>query len=82
MKFIGSYEAKTHLPELLDTVASGEKVVITKRGKPVAMLVPWEAEKPDVLKVVSEMLAYRDAQGPTLGANCSVRKLKDEGRRF
>ncbi len=33
-------EAKTHLARLLDQVAQGEEITITKRGKPVARLVP------------------------------------------
>ena len=37
---VGSYAAKTHLPELLDRVAKGERILITKRGKLVARLVP------------------------------------------
>ena len=40
MTEFGSFEAKTHLPQLLDRVAKGEKIVITRCGKPVAMLVP------------------------------------------
>jgi prevent-host-death family protein len=35
----GSFEAKTHLSSLLERVAEGEEVVITKHGKPVARLV-------------------------------------------
>jgi antitoxin (DNA-binding transcriptional repressor) of toxin-antitoxin stability system len=38
MTAIGSYEAKTHLPELLERVEKGEKIVITRRGVPVALL--------------------------------------------
>ncbi len=37
---IGAFEAKTHLSELLDRAAGGEEIIITKRGKPVARLVP------------------------------------------
>ena len=37
---VGSFEAKTHLPALLERVARGERITITKRGKPVAKLVP------------------------------------------
>lgn len=33
-------DAKTHLSRLLDQVEAGEEVVITRRGKPVARLVP------------------------------------------
>ena len=40
MKEIGAIEAKTKLSTLLDLVEKGEEVVITRRGKPVARLVP------------------------------------------
>ncbi|MCY4499978.1 MAG: type II toxin-antitoxin system prevent-host-death family antitoxin [Alphaproteobacteria bacterium] len=40
MERIGAYEAKTHLPQLLDRVAQGESLTITRHGKPVARLVP------------------------------------------
>ncbi len=39
-KSVGVHEAKTHLSRLLDDVAAGEKVVITRRGEEVASLVP------------------------------------------
>jgi prevent-host-death family protein len=35
-----AFDAKTHLAALLDRVAAGEEIVITKRGRPVARLVP------------------------------------------
>ncbi len=38
-KFVGVHEAKTHLSGLLEDVASGEEVVITRRGEAVARLV-------------------------------------------
>lgn len=38
-KSVGVHEAKTHLSRLLDDVASGEEVVITRRGEPAARLV-------------------------------------------
>ena len=39
-KSVGVHEAKTHLSRLLDDVAAGEEVVITRRGTVVARLVP------------------------------------------
>ena len=39
MLSVGVYEAKTHLPDLLKKVESGETVTIENRGKPVARLV-------------------------------------------
>lgn len=40
MDAVGAYEAKTQLARLLDRVASGETLTITRRGRPVARLVP------------------------------------------
>ena len=40
MTEVSVYEAKTRLSALLEQVASGEEVVITKRNKPVARIVP------------------------------------------
>jgi prevent-host-death family protein len=39
-KSVGVHQAKTHLSRLLRDVAEGEQVVITSRGKPVAVLGP------------------------------------------
>ena len=44
MRNVGAYEAKTHLPRLLDRVARGESLTITRHGHPVARLVPAEDE--------------------------------------
>ncbi len=37
---IGSYEAKTKLPEILRRVEAGEAFTITNRGKPIADVIP------------------------------------------
>ena len=45
METVGAYEAKTHLASLLDRVARGETLTITRRGHPVARLVPVEDDE-------------------------------------
>ena len=40
MREIGAFEAKNKLGALLDQVERGEEIIITRRGKPVAKLVP------------------------------------------
>jgi prevent-host-death family protein len=83
MKTVGTFEAKTHLTQLLGRVARGERILITNRGQPVAMLVPPEPEaRGDVGAVVREMLAARDDHGPTLGKGLTARQMREEGRRF
>jgi prevent-host-death family protein len=83
MTTIGTFEAKTHLTELLGRVAKGEKILITNRGRPVAMLVPPEPDnRADVAGLVKEMLRARDGGGPKHGKGMTVRQMIEEGRRF
>ena len=81
MESVGSFEAKTHLPQLLQRVAEGEEITITKHGKPVARLVPPSAAKPapDVRAAVAAMKQFR--KGRSLGG-LSIRDMIEEGRRF
>jgi prevent-host-death family protein len=80
---MGFYEARTHLSELLDHVAKGKKVLITRRGKPAALISPPpKQDQQDVRQVVQEMLAFRNREGPTLDGKVTVRELIEEGRRF
>jgi prevent-host-death family protein len=80
MKTIGSYEAKTHLPRLLDEVAKGEEITITKHGVPVAVLVPPpEARRRSVGEVIEEIREFR--KGKTLGG-LKIKDLVEEGRRY
>jgi prevent-host-death family protein len=40
MKEIGAFDAKNKLAELLDLAESGEEIIITRHGRPVAKLAP------------------------------------------
>jgi prevent-host-death family protein len=42
MTEIGSFDAKNRFSELLAKAENGEEIVITRRGRPVARLVPLE----------------------------------------
>jgi prevent-host-death family protein len=68
---IGSYDAKTKLPELLRQVQAGRRYTITLRGKPVADLVPSEqARRADTLAAVAAMRALpkvHDVDSETVG---------------
>ncbi|CAA9395914.1 Prevent host death protein, Phd antitoxin [uncultured Leptolyngbya sp.] len=80
MKTVGSYEAKTHLPRLLDEVAAGETIVITKHGHPVALLSPANPHKgQDVTVVINQLRILR--QEIQLNG-LSLQEMIDEGRRF
>ncbi len=79
-EFVGAYEAKTHLPQLLERVAKGERITITKHGVPIAVLVPASArEQVDVRAAVEEMKKFR--KGRSLGG-LTIREMVEEGRRF
>ena len=76
---VGAFEAKTHLSSLLDKVAEGEEVVITKHGKAVARLVGAQAlDNARALEAFEQLKALRKAT--TLGG-LSWKELRDEGRR-
>lgn len=79
MKTVGAYEAKTHLPQLLELVAKGEKITITKHGVPVAILQPAGSSKSKpVREVIDQLKRFRI--GRRLGA-LSIREMIEEGRR-
>jgi prevent-host-death family protein len=81
MTTMSFYEARTHLSELFDRVAQGSTVLITRHGRPAAMLVPAPPEeKKHVRQVIDEFKAYSKRQGRTLG-NLSAREMIEEGRR-
>ena len=83
MTTIGFYEARTRFSELLDAVANGKQILITRRGKPAAIIAtPPKQESADVREVVNEMLRLRDREGPTLGGEITICQLIEEGRRF
>ncbi len=77
---VGSYEAKTHLPQLLKRVAQGEEILITKHGHVVARLSPPSdtPKRHDTQAVIETILAFR--KGQTLGG-LSLRQLREEGQR-
>jgi len=81
MDTIGAFDAKTHLAALLDRVARGESITITRHGVPAAMLVPVrESEaKPTHEQIVEGMRALRKrVKSDTM----SVREMVEQGRRF
>ena len=59
MHTVGVCEAKTHLARLLDRVAGGETVTITRRGRPVARLVPVEDDAADRSRRAAQRILAR-----------------------
>ena len=59
---IGAYDAKTHLPKLLERVRRGERFVITKHGRPVAELGPVTGRDPkSIAKALQQLREGREA---------------------
>ena len=75
---IGSYEAKTRLPELLRLVKAGQSFTITNRGKAVADLVPSEGLKIKDKAAAAEKLKAFMAAEPVHGVD--IKALVSEGR--
>jgi prevent-host-death family protein len=79
IRTIGSYEAKTHLAALLDSVSKGEKVIITRKGLPVAILVPYQENVDSVADTIQAILQFR--QGQSLNG-LKIEDMKNDGRRY
>ena len=81
MDTIGAFEAKTHLAALLDRVAKGERITITRHGIPAAVLVPaaGAAAKLSHKDIVEGMRALRKRVKP---GRMSVRDMVTHGRRY
>ncbi|MCB9949155.1 MAG: type II toxin-antitoxin system prevent-host-death family antitoxin [Rhodospirillaceae bacterium] len=76
---VGAFDAKTHLSALLEQVARGEEVLITRHGRAVARLVPAvAADRARVDDAIAGLKAAR--RGVTLGG-LDWKALRDEGRR-
>ena len=80
MKTVGAFEAKTHLAALLDRVAKGERITITRHGIPAAILAPIEETGIQLShqEIVEGMRALRKRVKPS---TLSVREMIAEGRR-
>ena len=84
MDTVGSFEAKTKLAELLDKVEAGETVTITRRGRPVAQLVPIrpENEQERMRALVEEIKRTRVGRGKPAGPGTTIAELIKAGRRY
>ena len=83
MASVGTFEAKTHLSALLERVAKGETITITRNGVPVARLAPLTSQnrRPRLShrEVVDGMRELRERAKPgTIG----IRDIIKEGRGY
>ena len=84
MAKVTAFEAKTRFGELLERVAKGEEVVITRHDKPVARLIPEGATRLDDVQRSVEGLRELQQQirrrSKAKISNREVRAAIDEGR--
>lgn len=79
MRRVGAFEAKNTLGALLDLVEKGEEVVITRRGKPVARLVPNKGDRDrERARQAAERIEAR-SEKMSLGG-LKIKDLINEGR--
>ena len=76
---VGAFEAKTNLSRLIDQVAHGEQVTITRHGVPVARIVSIGPQLGDRAAAVERLRSL--SFGVTLDG-VPVRELITEGRRY
>lgn len=79
MQIIGSYEAKTRLPQLLREVERGESFTITRRGVPIAKIVGVEEPADNLRAIIRRMKSARDRR-PSIPVG-ELLAARDEGRR-
>ena len=79
MDMAGTFQAKTHLTRLLDRVAAGEQITITRHSTPIARLVPVRpSNSRQIRETVAKLKEF--GKGQTLGG-LKVKDLINKGRR-
>lgn len=81
MLTVGAFEAKTKLSELLDAVERGEEVTITRRGEPIAKLVPLTGNAARLHELIDGIKATRDASGLKDTTIEEILEWRKQGRR-
>jgi prevent-host-death family protein len=87
MPTVSAFEAKTRFGELLERVANGEEIVITRHERPVARIIPEGARRLDDvrravagLRELQQRIAVRGKSKARL-SNRELRSAIEEGRR-
>jgi prevent-host-death family protein len=83
MDLVTLFDAKNRLSALVDQVERGQEVTITRRGKPVARLVPVIAQADRARNAVAKLRALREgiAQRGEVFTSDELKAYRDEGRR-
>lgn len=75
---IGSFEAKTKLPELLRMVEkSGEEIIITRKGKEIAKITPIDQNR-EAIFVIEEIKKLK--KSIKRASASEIKQMIEEGR--
>jgi len=78
---IGAFEAKTHFSQILLKVENGEDFIVTRRGKPVAKIIPFKQEKQMTRKEAFEALRELRKRYKGVPGDFNIREAIEEGRK-
>ena len=79
MTAVGVYEAKARLARLIQRAERGERIIITRHGKPVAELGPARGrDADDISRAIARLTAFRASLRP---GRLRMKELIEEGRR-
>ena len=80
-QLIGAFEAKTHFSQIIEKAEHGADFIVTKRGKPVAKIIPFEQKKEMTFKeAVAELIEMRKLYRGEPGS-FDIREAIEDGRR-
>ncbi len=77
---VGAFEAKTHFSNLLDRVEKGDRIVITRHGREVAVLSPIEKRLSPMLPEIIER-ALAASKGTSLPKGMTIKDMINAGRK-
>ncbi len=79
-KSVGAFEAKTHFSNLLDRVEKGDRIIITRHGREVAVLEPVGKHPTPSLAELAER-ALKASKGTSLPKGMTIKDLIHAGRK-
>jgi prevent-host-death family protein len=78
---VGACDAKIHLSKLLERVAGGESIAITRYGQPVALLIPPPGHDVENQGFKTAVARWREVRKGVRLNGLRVRHMIDRGRR-
>ena len=79
-QLIGAFEAKTHFSQIIEKAEHGADFIVTRRGKPVAKIIPFKQEPEMTFKEAVEQLQEFRKHFRGKPGSFNVREAIEEGR--